>query len=245
MRNQKIILAVIVLLLIATGAGALTWLRANQKLGEPGIIARPRPGTVVMDFDLPEYVLDFVSTTTEQSEVVTNMLPKDTSFAQRIYVSPDKWPVYANIILMGTDRTSIHKPEYCLAGQGCTPTQKVETKIHIGGPQPYDLPVARWNFRRVIKTSEGEREERGVYVFWFVAKDELTTGHWERTWWMTRDLMATGVLQRWAYVSYLAPCSPGQEDAAFERVKRLIAASAPHFQHPPRTVGTAVADSHP
>jgi Protein of unknown function (DUF3485) len=245
MRNQKIILAVVVLLLIASGAGGLVWLHAHQRLGEPGIKGRPRPGTVVMDFDLPEYVLDFASTNLEQSEVVTNMLPKDTSFAQRLYMTPDKWPIWGNVILMGTDRTSIHKPEYCLAGQGCTPVQKSEVTIRVAGGEPYDLTVARWNIRRVVKTPRGDQEQHGVYVFWFVAKDEITTSHWERNWWMTRDLMRAGVLQRWAYVSYLALCPPGQEDAAFENTKRLIAASVPYFQKVPRPVGTTVADTRP
>jgi hypothetical protein len=47
-------------------------------------------------------------------------------------------------------------------------------------------------------------------------------------------LLTTGVLQRWAYISYFAVCEPGQEDAAFERVKKLIVASVPEFQLAPK-----------
>ena len=39
MKNQKWLLLVIALALIAGTAGALNWLRANQKLGKPGIKA--------------------------------------------------------------------------------------------------------------------------------------------------------------------------------------------------------------
>ena len=74
---------------------------------------------------------------------------------------------------------------------------------------------------------------RGLYVFWFVARNEETDSHWQRIWWLTRDLLTTGVLQRWAYVSYFTICLPGQEDAAFERMKKLIAASVPEFQPAP------------
>jgi len=42
---------------------------------------------------------------------------------------------------------------------------------------------------------------------------------------MARDLFHTGVLQRWASVSCLSACLPGQEDATFERMKKFIAAS--------------------
>ena len=44
---------------------------------------------------------------------------------------------------------------------------------------------------------------------------------------------STGVLQRWAYVSYFSVCEPGQEDATFARMEKLIAASVPAFQLPP------------
>ena len=61
-----------------------------------------------------------------------------------------------------------------------------------------------------------KQEVRGLYVFWFVARNEETDSHWQRIWWLTRDLLTTGVLQRWAYVSYFsAGFAPGQEDAAF------------------------------
>jgi hypothetical protein len=47
-------------------------------------------------------------------------------------------------------------------------------------------------------------------------------------------MLRAGVLQRWAMISYFTACAPGQEDAAFERLKKLIAASAPEFQLVPR-----------
>jgi len=67
-------------------------------------------------------------------------------------------------------------------------------------------------------------------VFWFVADGQLTSSHWTRTRWMIRDLLTRNVLQRWAYVSYFALCAPGDEDATFLRLSRLVAASVPEFQ---------------
>jgi hypothetical protein len=64
-------------------------------------------------------------------------------------------------------------------------------------------------------------------------------------WWMARDLIKTGILQRWAYVSYCAFCLPGQEDATFERMKAFIAASAPEFQLTPFPRETPVAAASP
>jgi hypothetical protein len=71
---------------------------------------------------------------------------------------------------------------------------------------------------------------RGIFVYWFVADNELTDDHRERMWWMARDLIRTGVLQRWAYVTYFSVCGTGQEEATFNRLKRFISASVPEFQ---------------
>jgi len=237
MKSQKIIVFVCVLALIAGGAGALTWLKKNQRLGAPGIMATPLPGGIKMSFNLPAQVLDYSSTNEAQSQTVLDTLPKDTSYAQRLYTDTNGFWVNANVILMGMDRTSIHKPEFCLAGQGWNTPKKETVTIPIPGPHPYQLKVAKWTLTQFVRDRQGQKQEVcGLYVFWFVAKNEETVSHWHRIWWLTRDLLTTGVLQRWAYVSYFsAGFAPDQEDAAFARIEKLIAASAPEFQLPPDT----------
>ena len=237
MKRWNILLFVIVLALIGGGAGALTWLKKNQRLGAPGIAATPIPGSIKLSFDLPAHVLDYTSERLRENKTVLDTLPKDTSYAQRRYTAPDgKFSVDANIVLMGMDRTSIHKPEFCLPGQGWRIDQEATVNIPIPGPHPYQLQVAKWVITNFIPDANGQKQEvRGFYVFWFVAKNEETDSHWQRIWWLTRDLLTTGVLQRWAYVSYFAVCPPGQEDATFDRMQKLIAASVPEFQLPPNT----------
>ena len=66
-----------------------------------------------------------------------------------------------------------------------------------------------------------------------LADGEETPDNYQRMWWLARDLVRTGVLQRWAYVSYFAVCAPGQEEATFERMKNLIALAVPEYQFPP------------
>ena len=81
MKKSQWLVLLFVMALIAGTAGALTWLKANQKLGRPGIRATPVPGSVKMSFDLPPLVLDFVSTNVPEDKTVLDMLPKDTSYA--------------------------------------------------------------------------------------------------------------------------------------------------------------------
>jgi hypothetical protein len=234
MKSRKTVVFIVVLALIAGGAGALTWLKKNQRLGAPGIKATPIPGSVKMDFDLPARVLDYTSTNEAQSQTVLDTLPKDTSYAQRLYMDTNGFWVNANVILMGMDRTSIHKPDFCLPGQGWNIDKRETVSLPIQGSRPYRLQVAKWTITNFIQNQDGHKEKvSGLYVFWFVANNEETDSHWQRIWWLTRDLLTKGTLQRWAYISYFAICPPGQEDAAFARIEKLIAASVPEFQLPP------------
>jgi hypothetical protein len=234
MRNQKLLFFFIAAGLIAATAGVLSWSRAHQRLGQPGVYATPIPGSVRMKIDLPEQVLDFTSTNVPEPQLVLNYLPPDSSYAERLYIAPDGLHVTTTIVLMGGDRSSIHKPDYCLPGQGWKIQQKSVVNVPVAGAQNYQLPVARWDIANSYTAPDGRKQEvGGLYVFWFVADGEQTTDNYERMWWLGRDLLRTGVLQRWAYISYFAPCAPGQEDATFERMKNLIAHSVPEYQKPP------------
>ena len=234
MKIQKWLVFFVALGLMAGTAGALTWLRANQKLGKPGIKAMAIPGSVMMKIELPERVLDFTSTNMPEPEVVVGYLPKDTSYAGRLYTATNGLQINSTIILMGADRTSIHKPDYCLPGQGWSINEKTVVNIPVAGPQNYQLPVAKWIIGNVYQTPDGQKHEvSGLYVFWFVADGEQTADNYQRMWWLGRDLLRTGVLQRWAYVSFFSVCAPGQEEATFERMKKLIAVTVPEFQFVP------------
>jgi len=139
---------------------------------------------------------------------------------------------------MGADRTSIHKPDYCLPGQGWHIDEKNAAAIPLAGTD-YQLPVSRWLVSNSIPGPNGTRQAiRGIYVFWFVADGEQTPNFYKRLWWLTRDMALHGVLQRWAYVSYFSPCEPGQEEATYERMKKLISLSVPQFQRLPKSGST-------
>ena len=234
MKNQKWLLLLVALALMAGAAGALVRLKAHPRLGNPGIVATPISGSLQMKINLPENVLDFTSTNMPEPEVVLGYLPKDSSFTERLYQSPDGFNAIGTVVLMGTDRTSIHNADYCLRGQGLNPDEKKVVNISIGGPAPYQLPVSEWKVSEVFQQPDGRKVKvGGVYVFWFVADGVETPSHFQMMKQFGLHLLRTGVLQRWAYVSYFSVGEPGQEDAAFERMEKLIAASVPEFQVPP------------
>src|SRR6266404_3489668 len=244
MNKQMLVLFGTTVALIAIGAAALDHMHGHQKLAPPGVKTRPLPGTQNVEVVLPEKVLDYESELVEVSEIETNTLPKDTSFGKRLYTSPGQAPLMVNVVLMGTDRTSLHKPQFCLEGQGWRMDQaaSLKTNVLVAQPYSYQLPVVE-----LIGSREGifngqKGVIRCVYVYYYVADGSISAGMSGagRMWEMARDLLRTGVLQRWAYVSYMTYCSPGQEEAAFERIQRFIAAAAPEFQLTPQPKESAL-----
>jgi hypothetical protein len=249
MNRQKSLTLVATLALMAGTAALLAWFHTHQKLGLPGVRTSPIAGSIRLRVDLPERVLDYSSEFIEPDATALGGLPQDTSFGTRLYKSPDGFQALLNVVLMGGDRTSLHKPQFCLEGQGwrIDPAANLQTSVHVERPSAYDLPIVRLVANREITANDGQKAmARGVYVYWYVADGALSasTSGLQRMWWMARDLLRTGVLQRWAYISCFSVCPPGQEEATFERIKKLIAAAVPEFQLTPPPAQTT-ASSNP
>lgn len=220
------------------GTILLIWLHTHQQLGPPAVKTLPLADSKNLEIQLPEKVLNYASEKIPVDDLVLNFLPGDTSYGQRRYTGPDGAWTLVNVVLMGADRTSIHKAQYCLQGQGWTldPVPAAPVKIAIDRPYPYELPVIKVTGTRDVIQDGQKVKLRGIYVYWYVADGVISadSSGAERMWLMSRELIRNGVLQRWAYVSYFSICLPGQEEATFERTKRLIAASVPEFQLTPK-----------
>ncbi len=238
MKRQAWVILIAGLALMGGTAVFLNQRQATQKLGVPGVRVAPQPvfdtggKEVAKDsVPLPERVLDFTSKPQPVAPIVLNWLPKDTTYGQRLYKAADGFDLQVNVVLMGGDRTSIHKPQYCLTGQGWMIARTEQVAIPITQPHPYALPVMKLTTTREFPLSNGQKVlKRGIYVYWFVADNQMTADHVERMWWMARDMVRLGVLQRWAYVACFAVCDPGQEDATYERVRKWVTEAVPQFQ---------------
>jgi len=232
MSSQKWAIMIISLAFIGTAAGVLIQTRANQKLGEPGVLTVPIEGSKNLKVALPASALDYSSVEREPDEIVTNTLPRDTSYGTRVYTAADGFQVQVNVVLMGVDRTSLHKPQFCLEGAGLRITETSPDRVSIDKPHPYDLPVIKILVTKQIKNGDQLLTRNGVYVYWFVADGEISSDSsgLRRMISSARTLLTQGVLQRWAYISYYAECVPGEEAATYERMKELIAATVPEYQ---------------
>lgn len=189
-------------------------------------------GSQNLEVVLPETVAGYVSKSLDQDSNVVNMLPPDTSYGQRRYMASDGFWSQVNVVLMGSDRTSIHNPQFCLPGNGWKIDDSVSQAetVHMDKPQPYDLPVMKIVSTRQIQEKGQAVTVRGLYVYWYVADQAYTAVRLKYMWWIAKELLRTGVMQRWAYISYFSVCLPGQEEQTFERMKQLMSESVPEFQ---------------
>jgi len=238
MKRHARIVSAVALALIGAAAFWLAHLRAAVHLGKPGVKLGLLPvfdehhdvarnNSVAMPTEVP----GFRTRVEPITRLELGYLTPDTTYARRYFEYPDGgFHSQASVVLMGTDRTSIHRPEYCLTGQGWNILRQRVATIRIPRPAPYDLAVQRFDmhFQGMIDGKDVVRN--GVYVFWFVADGQLTASHVDRQLWMIRDLVRHQTLQRWAYVSFFGDCAPGQEDAIFQQISRLAALTVPEFQ---------------
>ncbi|HEY4416741.1 MAG TPA: exosortase-associated EpsI family protein [Verrucomicrobiae bacterium] len=239
MSHAKKIFGAGLLVLIAATAVLLMHMKAHQRLGDPGVKTRPMAGTKNLEVLLPVTVPGYKSEILTNAETELLKLPSDTSFRVRAYQADDNsfWS-QISVVVMGVDRSSIHKPQICMTGQGWmidNSLTRVEN-VRLDRPQAYDLPVNKIVATKTVQGADGKPQTwRGIYVYWYVDATHYTANSWQwMAWWLPRDLLLNGVLERWAYISYFTPCQPGQEEATFSRIKQLIAKTVPEFQTVPQ-----------
>jgi len=239
MNRQKILITAVFLLLTVATAGLIAHAGSHQKLGQPGVLTKSLPGTRNLQVVLPEHVPGYAAQVSTQADIVVVSLPDDTSFGRCLYTARDGFQSLANVVLMGTDRSSIHKPQVCLTAQGWKiedAATRVEI-IHMQKPYPYQLPVMTLKATQQIESGGQTKTVSGVYVYWYVDGGKFTAENAQLMWWMARDILLTGVLDRFSYIAYFAECEPGQEAATFDRIKNLITATVPEFKLVPKPGG--------
>ncbi len=236
--NRKAWTILFVTLLVMSAAFAyVAACHQRQKLGQPGLKLvshelHDETGTVVATncVYLPEEIGDYSSTELPVTRLELKWLPKDTTFGRRLYKSPDGFEMMVSAVMMGTDRTSIHKPDYCLSGQGWQVDGRDFVEIPLKSKSG-SIPVQKLMTTKLARSGAAEAGAmRGMYIYWFVADGAQTADEKSRTWMTARELLRSGVLQRWSYVSCFAVFYRGQEAATFERMKRFLSEAVPYFQ---------------
>lgn len=152
------------------------------------------------------------------------LLPSDTKIFKKLYENPAKQTVLVTVVITGTQRSSIHRPEWCLTGQGF---RIDSTETFAVSAENKDLKVALMNLSRQAGNIPSARIH-SAFAYWFIGKDFETPDHTRRLMMMAWDNIARGVQQRWAYVSLLTSRAD-QSDQHLARLRELITLLHPHL----------------
>ena len=234
MRSPRWIAFSVALGMMAATAGWLQAFKSQPRMGLAGV----RVGAVpiydernqlaaTQSVILPDKVLGLPSLGMPVTITELKELPKDTTFGRRLYRTADSdFAVQLTVVLMGTDHTSIHQPQYCLYAQEWNITNTEHIALPMDRPFA-DIPAIKMSATQ--QTRDG-RTLNCLYVYWFVSGNKVTSDEGSRLWSMWKTVLQKGVMERWAYVSYFVPCVPGTEQATFKRLEKFIRASVPQFQ---------------
>lgn len=151
------------------------------------------------NLELPDICPDCGENLYTMSWAEYGVLPKDTEFVKSAYTNDAGGRVFTSIVLSGRERSSIHRPQRCLKGQGNAIMNEHSFEVEIAGRKP--LKVAIIETEREYMTEEGLQVYYGYYAYWFVGKDRETASHYARMFWLGWDRVVRSVAHRWAYVA--------------------------------------------
>ena len=169
----------------------------------------------------------------EVSAVEREILPTDTGFSRKLYhaATDAKQRVFLSIVLSGGDRTSIHRPELCLVGQGWTVERATEHRFKFPGSVGNTFPATVLHVRREIATPRGKVVVPQLVAYWFVGGDEVVATHARRLALDAWNRVVRGRADRWAYVLVQCDAAEG-EAAALARMQSVLDGTLPAFQRP-------------
>lgn len=177
--------------------------------------------------ELPPFIgTDWIGRRAEVTAVEREVLPADTGFSRRTYVSVQnrRHSVFVSIVLSGRDRTSIHRPEICLVGQGWTLSDPGTRRLPAMAGR--EFPVTTLHTR--LTEPRSQRTVQALVAYGFISADAMVATHGQRFLHDAWNRLRHGRADRWAYVLLQADAEDG-DAAALARMQAVLAGTAPVF----------------
>lgn len=222
----------VVLVVMVFGVGEMAFLHRLESQALRGL-AGVRVGADARNpVELPTFLgSEWIGRRTEVTALEREILPPDTGFSRKLYVpiADPAGAVFLSIVLSGRDRTSIHRPELCLVGQGWTLRDSGSHRFAYPNAVGGDFPATVLRVQREVVTARGREVVPSLVVYWFVGGDRVVATHWQRimhdAWSRVRYWRA----DRWAYV-LMQTDARGGEAAALARMQAVLNQTLPVFQ---------------
>ncbi len=222
-RVSPTIVAGMVVLLAAVEMAFLAHLQRLPARGQVGVRLA---ADGINPVELPAFLgTEWIGRRAEVTAVEREILPPDTGYSRKQYVAvaDPRRQVFLSVVLSGRDRTSIHRPELCLVGQGWTITEPARYRFAAGAG---GVPATLLRVRREVQTPRGRAVVPQLVAYWFMHGDGVVATHGERLWRDAWNRVFRGRADRWAYVLMQTDAADG-EAAALARMEAVLAATLP------------------
>lgn len=153
----------------------------------------------VSDLEIPDICPNCGESLYSMARAEKEQLPEDTEFVKSAYTNAVGTRLFTSIVLSGTARDSIHRPQRCLKGQGNTLDDEYTLVVPIQGRKPLHVRVILTS--RTYNTVNGPEDYYGFYAYWFVGQDRETPYHLGRMFWLAWDRVVRSTANRWAYIA--------------------------------------------
>ena len=229
--RRPILIPAIVTLVALGEAAFLHHLATSPDRGAAGVVLAADELNPV---ELPAFLgTDWIGRRAEVTPIEREILPADTGFSRKVYVSlaEPRRDVLLSVVLSGRDRTSIHRPELCLVGQGWTidAATRHQFQFPSASGAAGSFPSTVLEVRREMASPHGKVIVPQIAVYWFVDSRTVVATHWER---LLRDAwnrVTRARADRWAYVLMQTDSSDGKA-AALARMQQILDDTLPAFQ---------------
>jgi hypothetical protein len=153
----------------------------------------------VSDLEIPDICPECGNRLFNMARAEKEQLPEDTEFVKSAYTNAAGTRVFTSIVLSGTARDSIHRPQRCLKGQGNNLDGEYTLEVPLEGRGPLKVRVIQSS--RTYRTAEGPKHYYSYYAYWFVGQDRETPYHLGRMFWLAWDRVVRSTAHRWAYIA--------------------------------------------
>ncbi len=164
---------------------------------------------------LPAFLgTEWIGQRVEVTAVERELLPPDTGYSRRNYVSVAERhsQVFFSIVLSGRDRSSIHRPELCIAGQGWTVRERRTTTLNL--PEGAPLEVSVLQLEGQLPDGAGRLHPvTTLLAYWFVGPRSTEASYPGILWQNALARLGTLRSPRWAYVLVQSPVVQSPEDS--------------------------------
>jgi exosortase len=198
-----------------------------------------RPGVILAKdganpTELPTYLGSaWMGRRIEPEAIERAILPPDTGFSRKLYVNLDDPTkhVLLSIVISGRDRTSIHRPELCLVGQGWSIDRTSTHNFIYPGDPSGGFGATVLVVHRNVAGPLGRRIVPELVVYWFAGDDRIVATQSGRMFYDAWSRLTRGNAPRWAYVFLQTGAEDGMEQALL-RIQTVLNSALPAFQLP-------------